>query len=73
MPIRELESWIPVPGLRAAVVFFLALITLFSHRLIGVSGNTVHFVGQTIALRGLSRPEPGRRHKLIVCPTMIAL
>jgi hypothetical protein len=27
MPIRELESWIPVPGIRAAVVFFLALIT----------------------------------------------
>jgi REP element-mobilizing transposase RayT len=33
--------------------------------------NTVHFVGQTIALRGLSRPEPGRRHKLIVCPTIL--
>ena len=32
-------------------------------------GNTVHFVGQTIAFRGLSPLEPGRRQKLIVCPT----
>jgi hypothetical protein len=33
--------------------------------------NTVHFVGQTIALRGLPRPAPGRRRKLIVCPTIL--
>jgi hypothetical protein len=35
-----------------------------------ITGNTVHFVGQTIAFRGLSPLEPGRQHKVIVCPTL---
>jgi hypothetical protein len=40
-------------------------------RRVGLRRNTAHFVGQTIASRGLSRPGPGRRHKLIVCPTIL--